>query len=769
MYRVAVLQNESEVLRSGFANVTPKLQSLNLSSYEFESFTSMNVNVLFGNGENCLETFDSIFLTTNVTSDKFVLEALKKNVDRVTDFIKSGKGLFVSSQRGIRTTMGDLSGDSGITGFLPKNYDFRTVERPSDEEDSGKGQVSVNQDSRDNILLVFPNQITGKLINERCMNNEFRRHFYRSHLVPVTAGAYIPLLLDTSYKVQNFRVLLMVGSAPNLDERVVVSTISIDWEFQNEILENIVRYITEGPPRLAFIEREKVETGDYLFLKSNAISNKIPFVVYSAPDAISKIMSNVHNTYILSPGWTEEEVDKFLHSDALSTLKGTSASYKKVYFFQLYAKQLVLSQYSTFGNVDLIIDQSVQWLLSKFDNRMWLGNFWITTDLISMLETYSMSYEPYLEPVLVDIKKHYKHGSYDGVMGATTGLLKLLTLANKKYPSICEMAKMGSDTINESLKWVIDNFYSQSLNDKIAAFISVRNVLNEPSLRPILNLPMLEETSRNMWNEVTNQINVADLENSFIPGRTEIDLLRYLDFFISSVTEYQSTIAAILNQLRKLQLRGKWMDVVRTSHVIETLLEVESRLDQAKNEIESNTGLRENIDEGISYLLSEFDPKTSSWKQDLQATAKSVRALILYNKKYNYSTQDILGILKRESEEMESESIILELSSNLDKSRKEINDKVTLIKRLTNNVEVYKNRLKHNPFWRTAGIFSTAILIVVIGAITVTRPGTIMYYMKVILVPSFITVLILTLMVTLIIPYLSKHEELELEEKKELK
>ena len=97
-YRVAVIENESESLRYGYANVFQRLQQLKrLRNYVFERFDSHNLGLLFDG--DLLLTFDSLFISTNATSDSTTLAVLRKQHDKIETFITAGKGVFVSNQK----------------------------------------------------------------------------------------------------------------------------------------------------------------------------------------------------------------------------------------------------------------------------------------------------------------------------------------------------------------------------------------------------------------------------------------------------------------------------------------------------------------------------------------------------------------------------------------------------------------------------------------------------------------------------------------------
>lgn len=86
-YQIAVIMNESGLLRNTYSNVVPNLAKLmegeeRINSrfknrYNFSSFTRNNISALFD--ENSLDyifNYDALFISTNATNDKDILSAL---------------------------------------------------------------------------------------------------------------------------------------------------------------------------------------------------------------------------------------------------------------------------------------------------------------------------------------------------------------------------------------------------------------------------------------------------------------------------------------------------------------------------------------------------------------------------------------------------------------------------------------------------------------------------------------------------------------------
>lgn len=663
MYRVAIIQNESEMLRSGYTNVILKLKAIpELSHYTFELFNVVNIRKLFQVGEYHLENFDSLIITTNATSDKTVLTTLREKKEIISNFISSGKGIFIASQKKLSTKNYQPDKDEGKTIFLPELYEFYTVERPKEEKDSGEGKISI-YNNEENILLQFPKIITVERTTEHCKKNEFRQHFYRSRIIPKTNGAYQPIFVDTSYDNVNCRNLLMVNLVPQNRERIVISTIAIDWEFHEDLLTNLIIYITEGLPKVAFIDSAKKKQGDFDFLISSVKLSKIPYVVYDDIKNIKEELFNIHNSYIFSPKWEEADIGNFLKTiNSHNNILHNKKSYIKVYYFKKINNFLTLTLYSNFSTIDLLIDNSILWIKSKFSGGMWEGSFWTSYDIITMLHDIGIDIKSYIIPILNDIKEHYKDYSYDGVLGATCGLFELIFLFNKHYPEELKKEGFTDNDVIEIFKWIFEKFDSQSLYDKQTMILTFNKYSKE--LFDNDNFIKYKEQYHKMFDYVSNW------ENTKEDQYAEIDICRNISLCI--VYEKDNDINKLLSILAKKQEpSGRWTNTGRTAHVLIFLLKNYSYLI-------NNFCIGVNIDDliynGIFYLRSKYDWKKTNWDDDIQATVRAIYAIGLYNKLFKYSTQDFFSILEIESDKIYSATVTHNVSESMRKLRHQLNE-----------------------------------------------------------------------------------------------
>lgn len=708
MFRVAVILNESELLRSGYANVTPKLRKLpRMSGYVFESFTVVNIASLFQEGSSSLKQFDSLIITTNATSDVAVLDILRKNRQEIDSFLDMGKGIFIASQKKLSASQKNSSRDAAplkeailTTEFLPEYYEFCTRSRPKPERDSGVGRIAIPQGSENHPIMGFPKDVSSSQVEERCKKNEFRRHFYRSHLEAVCNEAYQPILVDSSYPDPASRVLLMVSKSPRKQERVVVSTIALDWEFHESLLSNILSYVTEGLPRVAFIKHPNTHDGDYDFLLTSAKLSKIPHIIYPGVQSIPANLEDIHNTYIFSRGWTQEEIIASLHAlhPEITHDQKRKIPYRRIYFFQNFDNFLTLTQHSTFSTIDLIVERSSAWLSSKFSGSMWGRSFWITHDVLQMMLANEIDVSSFVSGVLRDIKDHYLDGSYDGVMGATCGLLDLMVQLQRSQPAMCEDEGFGQSAVMEVIRWITSNFEAQSMDDRWTAYLSLTSRGADFKHEDLRVEESRQQIIHDMLQSTEDYLRRADLKSEHV---TEMDMCKFISLGLMHKTTNASLITEMLNNLHKRQCpAGEWHNIGRTAHVVVFLLRNWEVLTKSLPEATHSSGFEDMIYNGVLFLRSKYHWHGGNWRGDLQATANASHAMALYNRRYKHSTQEFVETIENDSRNILSANLIRTLGGELVTLREQANTALSVVEQLTETNKQNDRLLKFEPIWR---------------------------------------------------------------------
>jgi hypothetical protein len=592
MYRVAVIQNESEMMRYGWADILPMVSGI---EYEWASFTAENLSVLFT--ELPLHRYDAVLIATNACNDQNVTSILQEssNKEILKNFLDANGGIFISFQMRLTTTP--------RYNFVPDPFDVRAINR---KEIGTDGAFKIPQTYTKHILYQYPHQITESEVLHRCLHNEFVKSLYRGYLVPVNDGVYDSLLVDDSYDESR---TLMLCSRPDVPGRIVVTSIPLDWQGHQKLLENVVRYVVEGQPYLAVVQKQGKTFFDFQYLIASLEVLKVPFTKYAQSDLdFQKISLPIHNTIILDPSWSPDDL-------VTSNFAQFSDSFKSgarlIYLGQTKLGNPTVGYVGGLKNVQTMLSSTVTWVRSEYKNGKWGGSFWQTFDVIESFVDLGISVEEYRDEVLDGIEPNKIQGSYAEVMGATCAMLKLYNIF------------LGSDSAAfiESLHWISQKFPEASLYEQASA-IDTLNEVNQPFDHDIL------ETFRSV---VTNPSTFVD---------DELRLYRYAKTLLSS--GYTSDAVSFGLKLGKYQLAsGAWLNVARTASFVLLLMQIQQKMTHA------NDLLDEMIFKGITFLKSAYDPANGNWHDDVPSTVKALRAVSDFEKRISYPIDEIVNALKR--------------------------------------------------------------------------------------------------------------------------
>ena len=373
MYKIGIIVNENEMAHSTFAN-TPKLLSEleyvknnHNEYYRFYVFDKFNITDLFQkSNQNYIMSFDSLFIATNATNNKEIYEALVNNKAMISEFIAAEKGIFISSQKKLSIKEGSKF---KTVGFLPEKYDYAICDRP--EKSSADGFVSVVR--TDSVVLNYPSLITEDIIEHHCFHNSFMNHKYRSFIIPNHESEYELLLSDNKSvkipeklkdSIDKSRKLLLVSG--NAKERIIISTMALDWAEHFQLIENILIYITEGIPNFAFITK-KDDKNDYA-INSYILRAKVWKIAFREYKNLNvyEIAKLPHDILVISPSYKKIDINELISITKkekrdiriywLSTAQSSSDSF-------------VLYHYTTETSIDQIKTEVSNWVFRRFYAR----------------------------------------------------------------------------------------------------------------------------------------------------------------------------------------------------------------------------------------------------------------------------------------------------------------------------------------------------------------------------------------------------------------
>lgn len=682
MYRVAVIQNQSESLRAGYADVARNLgHQLNLAGYEFVPIDGANINLLFESASTLdLAGFDALFVSTNATSDEKTRLALVKNIDRIEQFLCSGKGIYFGYQK--KMSVGSEHAEE-VDSILPDPYRILMRNRPDSEPDSSVGTITITNRPRHSVggflLLNSPQEVTEELLMTHCRENDFKSHVYRAVLEPGNESAYETVLEDRSYGTP--RRLMLANRSTITNERVVVSTIAIDWENHFRLLENTIRYITEGIPRVALIARDKVSDQGFKFIQSTAKLLRVPHRQYSVLD-VPQEFTQIHDVFVVSSRWSQEEVESFWQKISGSKTKSIqpASSFRRLYHMGDPSRGYTsLTRFVNYTTIDVVVNDALLWIERRFQGGFWEKGFWNTHDVLVMMVGLDLDVSTYISSVLRDIEPHLRPGGYDAVMGPSCGLLNLLNRLSIKYQAQLDESGFTIERRSIIASWILNNLEGQS---NVARQVAARALFGKGGEAVLCELENngMGESINALRGIVGKGLNVSS-ESVHYLSEMELVLLIQLTH---SLPALESVLTFSIEELKRRQNQsGLWGSVGRTANILTSILEIESYPPSMKNDPDWD----ETVSRAVEALRGNYSYELSSWGGIIQDTAMSIHALGLYRSRYDVESQELF-------ETVEADTRSTERSPNVGRARIDLGELFSRELQHENNIQKLRTKVE---------------------------------------------------------------------------
>lgn len=712
MYRIAVIQNEVEMQHSGYVDAVYKSREedwKNKKDYKLYRFSSVNISQLFRIGENYLLDFDCLIIGTNATSDDDVYKVLREQENKklLADYISKGKGLLVCSQKKLKEVeRKDDDEPKKVetfrhTAFLPSEYEYMVCSRPKEHkdslgnivpEDSSIGKITFYKAGGDNqlnaiqeIIRTYPTVITDDMVEKHCIENGFQKHFYRDYIKPNNDSDYLPILVDNITEESNSRNLLMVY-LPRKKERIVISTMALDWAGHFELLENIMNYLLLGIPPVAIIKKQGNNNSEFNALIEEVKLNNLSHTEYQSLSELKKNKLKLyHSVYVFSSDYTEKEVLDYWDELGLKKKEVGNNRFKFLYFKKI-GSTFVLEYLSSFGYFDSQKDAVCTWLKNRYNEGFWDGSFWKTHDVLFTLHNIQEPITPYLKDVFEKIYcKHDKDGSYDGVLAPTCGLLELQSLLNKvpdyrkEVPDIEEKFKKTKDWLIKKFVSLlkIDNFDYKNASDYNKKFI----IRSFDSIGCYNELQEVEGFSSDYINSLISQS--VDSDNSEIDLCLDIEvcLIYFREKYNNRINniEFQK-ISKRIEKLLNRQSNGKWDDNLgKTARITVFLQELKEKIDRLSLSTDDDEKEKEIKNERISNAISEGiialkrSYRKNNWENNVVTTAKAITAL-KNGTDDSFALQDSVRLITQETTTIESNDSLKLCLATIDRLNKAYGD-----------------------------------------------------------------------------------------------
>ncbi len=671
MYSIALIQNESEMLRYSWADIRPMISR---EEYDIDSYTAENIARF---SSELKETkYDAIIIAANACNDERVYNALVDCRDDLTTFLNRGGGLLVSFQMRLA--------DKESYGFLPEEYDVKAINRLKElSESPTDGNLIVSEVANGHAIVEFPNKLDAEQIKEHCISNNTVQGYYWTFLNPTHQENYIPVIIDDTY--DDLRNVLLVSNEIK-SPRIVLSSISLDWQSHTQLWENTLRYVVKGRPTTAVVAKRGQKNFDFRYLVSILESEKTPYHLYSLNSIDEFEVPEVHDIVILDPNWGKNAVRVFLNHQNKRISEGNldvlllgkkTEDWPDISMVSNYRDQQSL------GNLVLL------WLQSVRDvgaSAYWQKSFWCTFEVLSAFHHFSRPIAQFREEIVNEISKHNIDGSYDEVMGASCVMLRLYVL----------LLGVDNKATRKTIDWISQNIANKDLYEKAAALDTLVQ----------LNIRIDETIKKQVIGEIIDRIKKKT--------HNEFELLRYCRTLLScGEIEHALTVAKMLSK-KQDKVTGKWINLGNTASTIDCLLDLYSLV-----EGDEAFAIEETIFLGIQYIKSFFALGENVWKQDASTSAKGIVVLDKFEKMVSLPVDLALQTMHITGKTNSVNSVLGTVSDNNVSLLKKNRALSNRIDELNTSLVKVKAKMNKRGIWASVTTAVALAMVVLVGAIVV--------------------------------------------------
>jgi hypothetical protein len=513
MYRIALLQNQSEAFELSYGDVYSWFAKT-FDEYQWDLYsTERSLPSLFNRMDS--EYYDAVFFTTNTFNDVYLRKGWTNQSERIEQFLRKNKGILIFQQI-------KVAGE--ILEMLPGNLALEIVKRPT-----GEGEEFADEclsTLSDHILLHYPCEIQTEDIVRASLQNPAIEYLYWSYLIPICPEYWIEVLSDDS--CADRRRPLMLVSGPQTPGRIVATSLVIDWQRQLMPLRNLLTYVIEGPHTMAVIRRSGRSSYDFEYLLHNLRIAKHGFREYAMERLdFDALHPHMHDVVVLDPAWPPAEITK----DQLEVFRACMKQHTRMIYFDV--DSLGEPAVTTVGGVlpfAVRYQQAITYLKDAFDrdSGRWDGSYFSTIHVLDTLIKFGEPLDEYKEPFLEYIRPHDFEGSYDQQFATTCALLRV-------YHSF-----LGEDDprFKQTLNWLNQEIATQRKveSDLARAYLALKEC----------NVAVPVETVRDLQRRISPEsINAEE------------DAFRYISLFLAyGLIEELMPIASRLIQLQRKD--GSW-------------------------------------------------------------------------------------------------------------------------------------------------------------------------------------------------------------------
>lgn len=500
---------------------------------------------------------------------------------------------------------------------------------------------------------------------------------------------------------QQSRSLLLKSRVGN--ERLIISSVILDWAEHLEQLANILVFITEGINQFAFIYKSSSINKHFSRYINKARDYNMALKQYDENELIDvlKGIKNErnfqlypHSVFVFSSEWGEKEVGE-LWNRFVTDINRDIIFYRIVNDNLGRKNQLALvSLFSKSIKNSHVFLSAVEWLTANYITSKWRKSIWTYEYILNLYDFLSFNTTGYIASLYDEIASHYKIKESDKNFKDSNSYIDFAKLKNPDsfnnmffqtydnvFNSTCSCCNVLAKLYSLSKQNNIEEFVVNNQHANISIFLDERNKCGNWIL---YKLNSIEYSKRISWqdclmsfvslyesgyitsiksqNRILYDLLLEELKSgcslfdrlfltvdriSYKPDSSIalVDLCKILKFLyvVNEVLPYniecEKFALAIENELYSKQRYNG--EWKNLSETSEISVALLSRI-KYNWKFKNSEDYEVMINRAVNYLQSNFDYDKSCWLGDENTTAKSLNAILLYDEVFNFAFDDFL-------------------------------------------------------------------------------------------------------------------------------
>lgn len=609
MYRIALIQNQSEMSHYGYADARDFLSKFN--NFKIILYTAQNINQLVIDIN--IGNVDSVIVASHATNDITIRHLLFSNEFKISleKILSRNGGILILHQLRLGENALENPKDGELT-FLPEKLNGITAMARKKDESYLSGTLNVNKFDTNNYCINFPNVINVEELYQNSIHNVGVKGTYWHYWENVDTGVWDVILQDDSFDIAR---PLILASKELESGRIALSSMVLDWQKHYELFENLVLYVVEGKHQICFLKsNQDIRDIDTQYFVEMLKSKKIPFTNYNLPadqeEFNRNVQLNIHSIAVAS-----EKTAAILDPSLRDSLN------KKIEAGRLKIISIDNGKFTVEGQerdaLGILYSLQIE-AIGEMNHGYIDGSFWGTVEALQVFEHVREANKikpAQLEKIFEKIVIHDKNGSYDGVFGATCALLWL----KSTYYGV------EDEQTQNTLKWLINGYGDYEKQEKLLLLQTMYSTKNF-ALKS-------EESILSDMQEILHALDLTSIKE--INGE--------LILKCANILKDINSVKKILNSLSNQQKNGLWIDAATTSLIVTGLIDSRNILLEMGEDVTQLDNLLFSAVTAIHQNAEKFSDSGRPWGKKISINLRCIEAILKFDSLISLPISEVLG------------------------------------------------------------------------------------------------------------------------------